>query len=74
MSTTTKRALVLSAAALRAERGCLDSSTLSAAAWNDYALGPDFSTGKIPSILIGNPMVTGAVRMDHRSVDLLSNR
>jgi pimeloyl-ACP methyl ester carboxylesterase len=37
--------------------------------FNDYAMGPEFATGKIPSVLIGDPRVTGALRMDFRSVD-----
>jgi pimeloyl-ACP methyl ester carboxylesterase len=35
--------------------------------FNDYLSVPEFSTTTIPSILVADPMVTGALRMDFRS-------
>jgi pimeloyl-ACP methyl ester carboxylesterase len=37
--------------------------------FNDYAFGSEFSTGMLPSLLIGDPRVTGALRFDFRSGD-----
>jgi pimeloyl-ACP methyl ester carboxylesterase len=36
----------------------------------DYIAGPEFSASKIPPLLIGDPQVTGALRLDFRSADL----
>jgi pimeloyl-ACP methyl ester carboxylesterase len=37
--------------------------------FNDYVLTPEFSTSKITSILVADPAVTGALRMDFSSDD-----
>jgi pimeloyl-ACP methyl ester carboxylesterase len=37
--------------------------------FNDYLFTAEFSTTKINSILVADPMVTGALRMDFRSAD-----
>ncbi|MFB4299635.1 alpha/beta fold hydrolase [Actinomadura sp. NTSP31] len=37
--------------------------------FSDYMAAPEFSTGLIPTVLLADPTVAGALRMDFRSVD-----
>jgi len=43
--------------------------TANGRSFSDYMLAPEFSTGLIPPILLADPAVTGALRMDFRSTD-----
>jgi pimeloyl-ACP methyl ester carboxylesterase len=43
--------------------------TADGTAFSDYMDAPEFSTGGIPSLLLADPAVTGALRMDFRSRD-----
>ena len=43
--------------------------TADGTSFSDYMFAPEFSTGLIPSILVSDPAVTGALRMDFRSSD-----
>jgi pimeloyl-ACP methyl ester carboxylesterase len=43
--------------------------TADGTSFTDYMDAPEFSTGSIPSVLLADPAVTGALRMDFRSAD-----
>jgi pimeloyl-ACP methyl ester carboxylesterase len=43
--------------------------TADGTSFSDYMDAPEFSTGLIPSVLLADPAVTGALRMDFRSGD-----
>ncbi|MDR8408026.1 alpha/beta hydrolase [Nonomuraea sp. 3-1Str] len=43
--------------------------TADGTSFGDYMDAPEFSTGLIPSVLLADPAVTGALRMDFRSGD-----
>jgi pimeloyl-ACP methyl ester carboxylesterase len=43
--------------------------TADGTSFSDYMAAPEFSTGLIPSILLADPAVAGALRMDFRSDD-----